>query len=128
MRDHKKRQAFRVITFSLQPKYLSIYKISFFTLVKMDLSNNSKFSQAGVGCSKRPPARPQGLWRAERTLVREHDKGPRTPLVAFLNSPLCPMANIDKMSGNRRRGSHGWGDKMRSTTLTLTAFKITIAG
>ena len=47
------------------------------------------------GCSKpvlscaeeRPPARPQELWRAERTAVREHDKVLRTPLVAFLVSP-----------------------------------------
>ncbi len=31
------------------------------------------------------PARPQALWRAERTSVREHDKGPRTPLAGFLN-------------------------------------------
>lgn len=27
------------------------------------------------------PARPQGLWHAERTTIREHDKGLRTPLV-----------------------------------------------
>ncbi len=32
-----------------------------------------------------PQARPQALWRAERTTVREHDKEPRTPLEAFLN-------------------------------------------
>ena len=31
------------------------------------------------------PARPQALWRAERTGVREHDKGPRTLLAAFFN-------------------------------------------
>ncbi len=30
-----------------------------------------------------PQARPQGIWRAERTAVREHDKGPRTPLGPF---------------------------------------------
>jgi len=31
-------------------------------------------------------ARPQALWRAERTgLVREHDKGPGTPLTPFFN-------------------------------------------
>jgi|GEM_PF-4077859 len=34
------------------------------------------------------PARPQAFWRAERTEVREHDKGLRTPLAAFLNSPF----------------------------------------
>jgi len=32
-------------------------------------------------------ARPQALWRAERTGVREHDKGPRTPLTPFFNIP-----------------------------------------
>jgi len=30
-------------------------------------------------------ARPQAFWRAERTGVREHDKGPRTPLTPFFN-------------------------------------------
>ncbi len=34
------------------------------------------------------PARPQALWRVERTIVRVHDKGPRTPLAAFFNIPL----------------------------------------
>jgi len=33
-------------------------------------------------------ARPQALWRAERTSVREHDKGPRTLLTPFFNIPL----------------------------------------
>ena len=60
--------------------------------------------------------------------VREHDKGPRTPLAGFFNSPLGPMANIDKMSSNRRRGSHGWGDEVRSSALALTAFEVAIAG
>ncbi len=32
-------------------------------------------------------ARPQALWRAERTSVLEHDKGPRTPLTPFFNIP-----------------------------------------
>ncbi len=31
------------------------------------------------------PVRPQALWCAERTGVREHNKGPRTPLAAFFN-------------------------------------------
>ena len=34
------------------------------------------------------PARPQDFWRAERTLVREHDKRPRTLLAAFFNIPV----------------------------------------
>ena len=34
------------------------------------------------------PARPQGLWRAERTSVREHDKVPRTPLADILSIRL----------------------------------------
>jgi len=33
------------------------------------------------------PARPQELWRAERTAVREHDKGPRTQLAPFFSIP-----------------------------------------
>jgi len=33
------------------------------------------------------PARPQALWHAERTAVREHDKGPRTPLASVFNRP-----------------------------------------
>jgi hypothetical protein len=34
------------------------------------------------------PARPQPLWRAERTPVREHGKMARTPLAAFFNIPI----------------------------------------
>ena len=32
-----------------------------------------------------PRARPQALWRAERTRSTWHDKGPRTPLADFFN-------------------------------------------
>ena len=93
----------------------------------MSLSNNSKFSKAGGAVQK-------GLQQGRRAFgtrsvrsVREHDKGPRTPLAGFFNSPLGPMANIDKMSSNRRRGSHGWGDEVRSSALALTAFEVAIA-
>jgi len=37
-------------------------------------------------------ARPQALWRAERMGVREHGKGPRTPLTPFFNIPTFGKA------------------------------------
>jgi len=40
------------------------------------------------GAQNGRPARPQGIWGAERTAVREHDKFTRTPLAGILN-PLC---------------------------------------
>jgi len=33
------------------------------------------------------PARPQGIWRPQRTEVRENGKAPRTPLATFFGSP-----------------------------------------
>ena len=40
-------------------------------------------------------ARLQALWRAERTGVREHDKGPRTPLTPFFNIPSHEYFPVD---------------------------------
>ncbi len=46
---------------------------------------NKNHQLQGRMLKKVRPARPQALWRAERTGVREHDKGPRTLLAAFFN-------------------------------------------
>jgi len=46
---------------------------------------NLKAAKAWQGAENGRPARPQAIWRAERTPVREHDKGPRTPLAAILS-------------------------------------------
>lgn len=41
------------------------------------------------------PAKPQPLWRAERTFtVREHGKVARTPLAAFSNIPFSPSLEV----------------------------------
>jgi len=45
------------------------------------------------------PARPQALWRGERTAVREHDKGPRTPLGALFGHSLSMNRGINRNSG-----------------------------
>ncbi len=51
------------------------------------VSRFNEYPRTKGAVQKARPARPQGLWRAERTAVREHDKGPRTPLADFFNSP-----------------------------------------
>jgi len=63
-------------------------QIPSFVLNSLRSTHHDSIPLSTQGVQKGRPARPQGIWRAERTAVREHDKGPRTQLAGFFNALL----------------------------------------
>jgi len=63
-------------------------QIPSFVLNSLRSTHHDSIPLSTQGVQKGRPARPQGIWRAKRTAVREHDKGPRTQLAGFFNALL----------------------------------------
>ncbi len=61
-------------------------QIPSFVLNSLRSTHHDSIPLSTQGVQKGRPARPQGIWRAERTAVREHDKFPRTQLAGFFNT------------------------------------------